>query len=169
LANKILSLIILVTGYITFFNSCANIGMPSGGLRDTIPPVVVRSIPAFGETNVSDQKIRLTFNEFVVVEGLNEKFVVSPPTSKKPVFRTKGKTLIIDLNEKLKPNTTYSLDFKDGISDNNERNALRNLRLAFSTGSKFDSLRIVGFVKDAFNLEPVPNSTIMIYRGRSDS
>lgn len=143
--------------------------MPSGGLKDSIPPVVVRSIPSFDQINYNDQKVRLTFNEFVIVEGLNEKFVVSPPTTKKPIIRTKGKTLIVDLNEKLKPNTTYSLDFKDGVSDNNEKNPLRDLRLAFSTGPVFDSLRIVGFIKDAFNLEPIPNSYVLLYRGRSDT
>lgn len=169
MANKIFFLAIIVIGYLSFFTSCANIGMPSGGLKDTIPPVIVRSVPAFNQTNFNDQKIRLTFNEFVIVEGLSEKFVVSPPTLKKPIFRTKGKTLIIDLNEKLKPNTTYSLDFKDGVSDNNERNALKNLRLAFSTGPVLDSLRIVGFVKDAFTLEPVTNSYVLLYRGRSDT
>jgi len=169
LANKIILLVIIVIGYLSFFTSCANIGMPSGGLKDTIPPVVVRSIPAFNQVNYTDQKVRLTFNEFVIVEGLSQKFVVSPPTIKKPIFRTKGKTLIVDLNEKLKPNTTYSLDFKDGVSDNNERNPLRNLRLAFSTGPQIDSLRVVGFVKDAFNLEPIANSYILLYRGQSDT
>lgn len=169
MANKILFLVILVIGYLSFFTSCANIGMPSGGLKDTIPPKIIRSIPADGQLNYTDQKIRLTFNEFVIVEGLNEKFTVSPPTIKKPLFRTKGKSVIVDLNEKLKPNTTYSLDFKDGISDNNERNPLHNLRLAFSTGPVFDSLRIVGFVKDAFTLEPIPNSFISLYRGKSDT
>ena len=169
MANKILLLVIIVVGYLSFFTSCANIGMPSGGLKDSIPPVIVRSIPAYGQRNFTDQKIRLTFNEFVIVEGLNDKFVVSPPIKKRPIIRTKGKTLIIDLNEKLKPNTTYSLDFKDGVSDNNERNALRNLRLAFSTGPEFDSLRVVGFIKDAFNLEPIANSYVLLYRGRSDT
>jgi len=169
LANKILLLVIIVIGYLSFFTSCANIGMPSGGLKDSIPPVIVRSIPAYGQRNFTDQKIRLTFNEFVIVEGLNDKFVVSPPTTKRPSIRTKGKTLIIDLNEKLKPNTTYSLDFKDGVSDNNERNALRNLRLAFTTGPDFYSLWVVGFIKDAFNLEPIANSYVLLYRGRSDT
>ena len=143
--------------------------MPSGGLKDTIPPFVIKSTPSFDQTNFNEQKVRLYFNEFVVVEGMNEKFVVSPPTSKKPIFRTKGKSIIIDLNDKLKPNTTYSLDFKDGISDNNEHNPLKDLRLAFSTGSHIDSLRIVGFVKDAFTLEPVTNSYILLYKGRSDT
>jgi len=169
LANKILFLVVIVIGYLSFFTSCANIGMPSGGLKDSIPPVIVKSIPTFDQRNYKDQKVRITFNEFVIVEGLNEKFVVSPPTTKKPIIRTKGKTLIIDLNEKLKPNTTYSLDFKDGVSDNNERNPLKSLRLAFSTGPDFDSLRVVGFIKDAFNLEPVTNSYVFLYRGRSDT
>ena len=169
MANKLIYLVIIVIGYLSFFVSCANIGMPRGGLKDTIPPFIVRSIPSFNQTNFTEQKIRLNFNEFVVIEGFNETFVVSPPTTKRPVFRTKGKSLIIDLNEKLMPNTTYSLDLKDAISDNNERNPLRNLRLAFSTGPKLDSLRIVGFVKDAFNLEPVANSYIFLYKGRSDT
>jgi len=169
LANKIFFLVIIVIGYLSFFTSCANIGMPSGGLKDSIPPVIIKSVPSFDQRNFNDQKIRLTFNEFVIIEGLNDKFIVSPPTTKKPIFRTKGKSLIIDLNEKLKPNTTYSLDFKDGIADNNERNALKNLRLAFSTGPGFDSLRVVGFVKDAFNLEPIAHSYVLLYRGRSDT
>jgi uncharacterized ubiquitin-like protein YukD len=169
LANKIFLFVIIVIGYLSFFSSCANTGMPTGGLKDSIPPVVVRSIPTFNQTNFNDSKIRLTFNEFVIIEGLNEKFIASPPTSKRAVFRTKGKTLSIDLGEKLKPNTTYSLDFKDGVSDNNERNPLKNLRLAFSTGPNLDSLRIVGFVKDAFTLEPISNTYILLYRGRSDT
>jgi len=169
LANKILLLVILVIGYLSFFTSCANMGMPSGGLKDSIPPVVLYSTPTFNQTNFKDQKVKLTFDEYIIVEGLNEKFITSPPTTKRPIFRTKGKSLIVDLNEKLKPNTTYSLDFKDGIADNNEKNPLRNFRLAFSTGPVFDTLRIVGFLKDAFTLEPVPSAYVLLYRGRSDT
>lgn len=166
------SLLLLAIGavsYLTFYSSCANMGMPSGGLKDTIPPVMLHSVPANNQTNFKGKIIRLTFNELIKMEGLNEKFVVSPPVSKRPVFRMKGKDLIVDLNEPLKQNTTYSLDFKDGIVDNNEGNRLKDLRLAFSTGPTIDSLRIVGYVKDAFNLEPVRNSTIMLYSGKSDT
>jgi hypothetical protein len=162
-------LAIVAVGYLTFYSSCANIGMPTGGLRDTIPPVVVRSVPANNQINFKDKKIQITFNELIKMEGISEKFVVSPPIAKRPVFRMKGRTLIVDLNEPLKPNTTYSLDFKDGIADNNEGNRMKDLRLAFSTGPKIDSLRIVGFVKDAFNLEPVKNSTVSFYTGKSDT
>ena len=131
MANKILLLVIIVIGYLSFFSSCANIGMPSGGLKDTIPPYVQYSLPLFNQTNFTEQKIKLTFNEFVIVEGLSEKFIASPPTAKKPIFRTKGKSLIVDLNDKLKPNTTYSLDFKDGISDNNEKKPSAQFKVGF--------------------------------------
>ncbi|HWS01734.1 MAG TPA: Ig-like domain-containing protein [Prolixibacteraceae bacterium] len=149
--------------------SCANMGMPKGGPKDKMPPFIVKSIPEANQTNFSENKIRITFNEFVIPEELSDKFIVSPPTTKKPIFKTKGKTFIVDLNEKLQPNTTYSLDFKDGIVDNNEKNKIMDLRLAFSTGPDLDSLRIVGFVRDAFNLEPAKNCYILLYKGTSDT
>ncbi len=167
--NSLLLLVIATIGYLTFYASCANIGVPSGGLKDTIPPVVVRTNPPNNQVNAKENEVHITFDELVKLEGLNEKFVVSPPVSKRPVFRTKGKTLIVELNDELKPNTTYSLDFKDGIVDNNEGNRLRNLRLAFSTGPKIDSLRVSGFVKDAFNLEPVKNAFVLLYSHKSDT
>ncbi len=149
--------------------SCANMGMPKGGPKDKTPPVIVKSVPEFNQLNFKDNKVRITFNEFITTDGINDKFIVSPPTTKKPIFRTKGKTLIVDLNEKLHPNTTYSLDFKDGISDNNEGNKYKNLRLAFSTGPELDTLRIVGFVRDAFTLEAAQNCYILLYKGTSDT
>ncbi|HEY5511465.1 MAG TPA: Ig-like domain-containing protein [Prolixibacteraceae bacterium] len=148
--------------------SCANMGMPKGGPKDKVPPIIVRSIPEQNQLNFKDTKIRITFNKFVVPDDLNDKFIVSPPTTKKPIFRTKGKTFIVDLNEKLLPNTTYSLDFKDGIVDNNEKNRYRNLRLAFSTGPNLDTMRIVGFVRDAFTLEP-SKCFVLLYKGTSDT
>lgn len=149
--------------------ACANMGMPKGGPKDKTPPAIIRSTPEQNQLNFKDNKVRITFNEFVVPEDLNEKFIVSPPTTKKPIFRTKGKTFIVDLNEKLLPNTTYSLDFKDGIVDNNEKNKYKNLRLAFSTGPDLDTLRIVGFVRDAFTLEPSKNCYVLLYKGSSDT
>lgn len=144
-------------------------GMPKGGPKDKSAPVIVKSDPEPNQLNYKENKIRITFNEFIIPDELNDKFIVSPPTTKKPLFKTKGKTFIVDLNEKLLPNTTYSLDFKDGIVDNNEKNKYRDLRLAFSTGPTLDSLRIVGFVRDAFTLEPMKGCYVLLYRGNSDT
>ncbi len=164
LYNVVPVLVVLVLVY-----SCANMGMPKGGPKDKLPPVIVKSVPEFNQLNYKDNKVRITFNEFIVPDALNDKFIISPPTTKKPIFRTKGKTFIVDLNEKLQPNTTYSLDFKDGIVDNNEQNKYKNLRMAFSTGSTLDTLRIVGFVRDAFTLEPSRSCYILLYKGTSDT
>lgn len=169
ISTSLLIIVVGIIGYLTFFSSCANIGMPSGGLKDTIPPVVIRSVPADNQTNVKGKEVRITFNELIKIDNINEKFVVSPPVSKRPIFRMKGKTMIVDLNDTLHKNTTYSLDFKDAVSDNNEGNKMPRLRIAFSTGPTIDSLRVVGFVKDAFNLEPAGNSSILFYTGKSDT
>ena len=121
MANRIINNVFFVFTVILVY-SCANMGMPKGGPKDKTPPVIVKSTPEFNQLNFKDNKIKITFNEFVIPEDLNNKFIISPPTKKKPSFRTKGKSVIVDLNEKLLPNTTYSLDFKDGIVDNNEKN-----------------------------------------------
>lgn len=167
--KRIIHKIVPVVIALVLVYSCANMGMPRGGPKDKSAPVIVKSIPEFNAVNVTDNKIRITFDEFVVPDELNDKFIVSPPTAKKPVFKTKGKTFIVDLNEKLLPNTTYSLDFKDGVVDNNEKNKYRDLRMAFSTGPTLDSLRIVGFVRDAFTLEPAGKCYILLYKGDSDT
>ncbi len=169
MVKKVLHKIASVLIPLILVYSCANMGMPRGGPKDKTPPVIVKSIPEANQTNFNENKVRITFNEFVVPEEMTDKFIVSPPTTKKPLFKTKGKTFIVDLNEKLQPNTTYSLDFKDGIVDNNERNKIKDLRLAFSTGPNLDTLRIVGFVRDAFSLEPAKNCFILLYKGDSDT
>ena len=169
MVKKILYIVASALIPMVLIYSCANMGMPKGGPKDKTPPVIVKSIPEFNQRNYKGNKVQITFDEFVIPDELNDKFIVSPPTTKKPIFRTKGKTFIVDLNEKLHPNTTYSLDFKDGIVDNNEKNKYKNLRMAFSTGPNLDSLRIVGFVRDAFTLEPAKNCFILLYKGTSDT
>jgi hypothetical protein len=169
LAKRILHNIVSVLIPLVLTYACANMGMPKGGPKDKTPPVIVKSIPEFNQRNFKDNKIKITFDEFVVPDELNNKFIISPPTTKKPMFRTKGKSFIVDLNEKLQPNTTYSLDFKDGIVDNNEKNRYKDLRMAFSTGPDLDTLRLVGFVRDAFTLEPARGCYILLYKGTSDT
>ncbi len=150
-------------GYLVFTTSCANPGMPTGGVKDSIPPVVVRTIPDFNGRNYQGSEISLTFDEFVVSDQLREALVVSPPLQKPPMIRTKSKTLMIDLGDELKENQTYSLDFKDAIADNNEKNPLEAFRFSFSTGPDFDTLMIGGFVKDAKNLEPIEDAVVVLH------
>lgn len=150
--------------YLIFYTSCANIGSPSGGPKDSIPPVIVHTIPELRGTNFNGSEIRFTFNEYIISDEVREKLIISPPMKKKPVIKMKGKTLIIEFAEDLRKDATYSLDFKDAVADNNEKNPIEDLRFSFSTGIQFDSLRISGFVKNALNQEPVENALVLLHR-----
>lgn len=166
--NIPLFLILSVTGVITL-NRCANQGMPTGGPKDSIPPVLVETSPAMRSRNFAGKEVRLTFNEYVISDAVSEELVVSPPLTKRPNIRTKSKTLIVSFNENLKPESTYSLDFKNSVADNNENNPFLGLRMLFSTGSDLDTMRVAGMVKDAFNLEPKEKTLVMLYSNLHDT
>lgn len=143
--------------------SCASMGNPNGGFYDETPPELVRSNPADGSINVKEQKLRLRFNENIKLDNLNDKIVISPPQQKAPTILSNAKTLTVELGDSLLPNTTYSIDFSDGIQDNNEGNVLEGLSLTFSTGETIDSMKIAGIVLNAKDLEPVTGAYVGIY------
>lgn len=169
LQGKIPFIIVAVAAWIVGISSCARMGMPTGGPRDSIPPVLLETTPEYGALNYKGKDVRFTFNEYINTESISEELVISPPMSRRPVIRTKSKTLIVGFNEDLKDSTTYSLDFKNSIADNNEKNPYKNLRFAFSTGDVLDTLRVAGRVVKASNLQPVEKSLVMLYRNLHDS
>ena len=165
---KLKSIVPLLFGislfYLIFYTSCANIGSPTGGLKDSIPPVVVKTVPELRGTNFNGSDVRITFDEYIVPDEITDKLVISPPQKKKPLIKMKGKTLIIEFTQALRKESTYSLDFKDAVADNNEKNPIDNLRFSFSTGSSFDSLRVAGYVKSAITQEPVEKALVLLHR-----
>lgn len=163
-------LLILILAYIVTSNSCANQGAgPGGGPRDSIPPFITNSIPVPFQTNFVGKEIQLSFNEYVVADNLSGLLVVSPPLAEKPTIKTKGKTIMVRFNEDLIPSRTYSIDFKDGIKDYNEGNKLEGLRTLFSTYDQIDTLRISGYLLDAYTLAPVENAMASLYSVKEDS
>jgi len=167
--GKIPIFIVAVLAWIVIVSSCANPGMPVGGAKDTIPPELVKTDPGYKSLNFKGDNIKLTFNEYIATEEISEALVISPPMIKKPVIRTKSKTLVIEFNEELKDSTTYSLDFKNSVADNNEKNELENFRFSFSTGYVFDSLRVAGRLMNAFNMEPVEKGLVLLQKNLHDS
>ena len=161
----------IVAGFawIVIISSCANQGMPTGGPRDSIPPVLVETYPDYKALEFDGEEVRLTFSEYIVPDGVREMLVVSPPLEERPTIRTKSRTLIVQFNEELKDSVTYSLDFKNSIVDNNEGNEYKDLRFAFSTGEVFDSLRVAGQVTNAFNLETKENVLVTLHNNLHDS
>jgi hypothetical protein len=169
IADKLPYFIVAGFAWIVIISSCANQGMPTGGPKDTIPPVVINTQPDYKALNFDGEEVRLTFNEYIIPDAVSEKLVVSPPLEKRPTILTKSRTLIIRFNEELKDSTTYSLDFKSSVVDNNERNPLEGLRFSFSTGDVHDSLRVAGRVLNSFDLEPIEETLVMLHSNLHDS
>jgi hypothetical protein len=142
---------------------------PTGGPKDKAPPVVVKSVPENGAKNFKDKKLIITFNEYVVLEKINEKFMVSPPMKNKPNILIRGKNLNVEFEDELKDSTTYTFYFQDAIRDLNEGNILDNYQFVFSTGRIIDSLSVTGRVFNAFNLEVPENTLVLLYRDMADS
>lgn len=173
LFNKVLRNLPLFVLYgcvgVLIFSRCANQGMPMGGPKDSIAPVLVETMPQMMGLNFSGEEVRLTFNEYIVPDAVAEELVVSPPLAKRPSVRTKSRSLIVAFNETLKKDVTYSLDFKNSVVDNNEHIPIPGLRFLFSTGNSVDTLRVAGMVKSAENLEPFEKITVMLHSNTHDT
>lgn len=149
--------------------SCANVGMPSGGPKDTTPPIIIKASPPNFSTYFSTDEVSIHFDEYIQLKNLSKQLIVSPPLASTPKVIAKGKKLIIQFEDSLKANTTYSLNFGNAIVDNNEGNPLADFQYVFSTGEKLDSLKISGVVKDAFTQKPVEGAVVMLYKKAGDS
>ncbi|MBO8467038.1 MAG: Ig-like domain-containing protein [Bacteroidetes bacterium] len=161
----------LVLGSMVFSHSCANTTTPpSGGPKDTIPPVIVKLYPYPGTKNIPVHKTQLefTFDEYVVVKDQQSIFL-SPPMEKPPKYKMKGKTMVVYFESDLDSNRTYTLDLTNAVADNNEGNMFPGYNLAFSTGSDVDSMYITGIVQDCNTLMPVKGATVMLYKDQADS
>ncbi len=167
--GKIPLLIVAALGWVVVISSCANIGMPTGGPKDTIPPAVLSTSPELRALNYKGEDVRFTFNEYIRTDKISDALVISPPLSKRPSIKTKSKTLIVQFNEELRDSVTYSFDFKNSVVDNNEGNPLENLRFSFATGPEYDSLRVAGRVVNAFDLEPIESCLVLLQSNLHDS
>lgn len=149
--------------------SCARMGQPDGGWYDETPPRILGATPADKGTNVKSQKVSIFFDEFIQIENATEKVVVSPPQLETPEIVASGKRIKIELLDSLKPNTTYTIDFSDAITDNNEDNPLGNYTYSFSTGDAIDTLEVSGKVLQAKDLEPVKGILVGLYSDLNDT
>ena len=148
---------------------CARMGSPDGGWYDDTPPSVVSSTPEQYATNVKARKITIDFDEFIKLEDAQNKVIVSPPQIEMPEIKAAGKKIVVELIDTLKENSTYTIDFSDAISDNNEGNPMGNYTFTFSTGTQIDTLEAAGYVLNAENLEPVKGILVGLYQDLSDT
>jgi hypothetical protein len=156
----------LITFIVLALTGCAKRGTVTGGPLDTIPPLIVRSSPDNMSTNFSGREIRMDFSEYIKVKDINKQLIISPPMETAPDIVPMGsasKFISIKIKDTLQPNTTYSFNFGESITDNNEGNPYSQFKFVFSTGSYIDSLKLNGSIKDAYTKETDDFVTVMLY------
>lgn len=139
-------------------HSCARVGSPVGGPKDTLAPKFLSSNIDTTRINVKRdiQELRLDFDEYVTLKDINKNLIISPPIKNiKRILPSNiaNKFVLIQWTDTLQANTTYNFNFGNSIVDNNESNILRYFNFAFSTGDKLDDLYISGEVKDALEIK----------------
>jgi hypothetical protein len=153
-------------------SSCAQIVNPTGGPRDTIPPILDTLLSSPNEViRFEKQDLYFTFDEFLNLQSPAEQVIITPPLDYNfEVELKKFKTVIFKFAEEeiLKEDVTYSINFGNAIKDYTEGNVY-DLRYVFSTGDYIDSLELKGKVLDAFSNEPVDKTLVMLYTSLQDS
>ena len=163
--KKLLYLILMAFAIV----GCARMGSPDGGWYDDDPPRIIGSTPGERATGVKSQKVTIYFDEFIKLADATQNVIVSPPQLEMPEIAAKGKKIVVELKDTLKPDMTYTIDFSDAISDNNEENPLGNYTFTFSTGEKIDTFEVSGYVVNAEDLEPVQGVLVGLYDDLADS
>ena len=145
---------------------CASMMTPTGGPRDSLPPVIVNMTPdnfATGRPTVGHGKIYIEFDEFVQLKDQQKEFFTSPQMKKKPLVSMRGKGIVVQLRDTLEANTTYALNFGSAVRDNNEGNPLYSMRYVFSTGPTIDSMIFSGYTADSYKADSVSKSFIWFF------
>ena len=148
------------------FTSCAKRGYITGGLKDTLPPVILSTSPENFSTHFEAKTIKINFDEYVKLDKVNQNLIISPPMNTTPEITPMGfasKSITIKIYDTLRKNTTYSLNFGQSIKDNNEGNPYTGYSYVFSTGSYIDSLKLTGQIQDAYSKTTDAFVSVMLY------
>ena len=116
-----LQLIIIILLSVTAFHRCANPGRPTGGPKDTIPPILINAIPVSGTTNFKDQIIELEFSEYINADKIQQELIITPKTDIRYKSIVKRNKLILKLDQALEDSTTYYFNFANGVTDITEK------------------------------------------------
>ncbi len=166
---KLKNIIYSISALLVIISSCASPGMPTGGPKDKEPPKIKKSTPKLNALGYKKKTVTIDFNEIIKLNDVYSKFIASPPLKKRPKINAYGSKLVINFQEELQDNTTYTLDFGDAIADNNENNPIPSFVFSFSTGTEIDSMAVFGNVWDADDLSPAEGTLVLAYKNLSDT
>lgn len=164
--RKTLALITLILCIVST-TQCAKRGTPTGGAKDSIPPVLLNANPPLESVNFDAERVVMVFDEYIKLSDIANQLIVSPPleTSSYKILPegTVSKKVEIRFEEPPRNNTTYTFNFGSAIKDYNEGNPLPFFNYTFSTGAYLDSLRLSGNVMDAYEIDSLKGVSIHLY------
>lgn len=160
---------LLIFLVVTLSIGCAQQVAPTGGPRDEVAPRDSIVIPPNESVNFAGKSIYLEFDEYVRLNDIYSQLVISPPLDTRPEIKLKKKAVTLKFIEDLLPNTTYTLNFGEGIVDYNEGNPAKDLVYVFSTGEELDSLAFWCEISDAYTTEALEGIKVMMYQSAEDS
>ena len=137
----LVSIIILL-----FIGSCAVIKPPSGGPKDTTPPLLVYEEPSSGTLQYKGEQIRLEFSEYMDEASIEKGIRIFPNIEGEVSINTRGKILSVDFPDNLEENKTYVINLSRDIKDEHGVEMAEAKFLAYSTGDKIDNSSISGIV-----------------------
>ncbi len=149
---------------IYFLTDCANITPPTGGPKDTIPPVLVSAVPENKSVNFSGNSIKLTFDEYLQIVDLRKQLIITPIINQEYETKLRRNTIEIIFPQPFEDSTTYNFNFRKAIQDITEGNVTNDNVFAFSTGSFIDSLTVSGQITSLMDREPLKDITVCLYR-----
>mgnify|MGYP001299641154 FL=1 len=156
--------------YIFLFFSiinCAKKASPTGGPKDTIPPVLISASPKLNTTFFDKEEVKFIFNEYVKLDDIDKQLIISPPLKiggyKLHPTMSASKKITLSIIDTLLENTTYTFNFGEGIKDYNEGNKMSFFSYTISTGAEIDSLNLKGIIKDALKMKPDDFISLQLY------
>ena len=149
--------------FIIIISSCAKISPLEGGYKDTLSPVLIYSNPKNHSINFKEKVFSFEFDEIIDASELSQKLIISPYLNNTPELKFKKNNLLLTFDSSFKENTTYILNFADGVKDITEGNPAKNTKLVFSTGNKIDSSFVSGFVLDPLKNEFIDGALVVLY------
>lgn len=159
--------ILLLGGLLLTTVQCAKRASPTGGPRDSLPPLLINASPKLNTVFFDKEEFNLTFDEYVTLKDISKQLIISPPlsSSQYKVYPVTGasKKVTLKLLDSLMDNTTYTFNFGESIIDFNESNPSSYLTYTLSTGATIDSLYIKGRVTDAFERETERYISLQLY------
>ncbi|HTN07150.1 Ig-like domain-containing domain [Agriterribacter sp.] len=161
--------ILLLYKLLVFTSGCAQIIPPTGGPRDSLPPVMLSAVPKDSTLNFTGNKIVLAFDEYIQLERPEEQLIISPVPKVSPLIEAKLKEITIRIKDTLEENTTYSINFGKALKDINEGNPAKQFTYIFSTGKYIDSSSLLGKVTVAETGRPDSTLIVMLHRNFEDS